>query len=150
MARNASADLYLSVCLSLSMLHIVLILRGDDDDRTTELNTRNGQTMQTILDKQENIIFIGDDLIICFTQREQLNAMISTAPLSFSSTSSFPTQLIWIRDWIANQLLRNRKTAYNEKLNTRKSHLISEREKSLAKCEINRRPSNLSFSIINE
>lgn len=94
MARNASADLYLSVCLSLSMLHIVLILRGDDDDRTTELNTRNGQTMQTILDKQENIIFIGDDLIICFTQREQLNTMISTAPLSFSSTSSFPTQLI--------------------------------------------------------
>lgn len=46
---------------------------------STELNTENGQTMQTILDKQENIIFIGDDLIICFAQRKQLNAMISIA-----------------------------------------------------------------------
>lgn len=44
--------------------------------------------MQTILDKQENIIFIGDDLIICFAQRKQLNAMISIAPLPFAASSS--------------------------------------------------------------
>lgn len=44
--------------------------------------------MQTILDKQENTIFIDDDLTICFAQCEQLNAMISTTQLPFSPSSS--------------------------------------------------------------
>lgn len=71
---NQTLDYGLVLALLLSpSLSLPLSLRFRSNKRN-ELNTENGQTMQTILDKQENIIFIGDDLIICFAEQcERLN-----------------------------------------------------------------------------